>query len=142
MAADGSFRIGGLSPGKALMYVYSVENFNRHSFNQPRVERDGVDQTQGVEIPPGQSVSNVRVFISYGTGVIRGTTKFENGSPRLTRVSMSDSYVTDAPSTAERKLTPADVFLLQTFHRAITKWFSISVFPPHRCSHPRARERR
>ena len=81
VAADGSFRIGGLSPGKALMYVYSAENFNRHSFSQPRVEHDGVDQTQGVEIPPGQSVSNVRVFISYGTGVIRGTTKFENGSP-------------------------------------------------------------
>jgi protocatechuate 3,4-dioxygenase beta subunit len=81
VAADGSFRIGGLSPGKALMYVYSAENFNRHSFSQPRVERDGVDQTQGVEIPPGQSVSNVRVFISYGTGVIRGIVKFENGSP-------------------------------------------------------------
>ena len=81
VAADGSFRIGGLRPGKATMYVYSAENPNARSFALVRIEHDGVDQTQGVEIPPGQSVSNVRVFISYGTGVIRGTTKFENGSP-------------------------------------------------------------
>ncbi len=80
VAADGSFRIGGLSAGKAFMFIYSAENPNR-SFTLPRIERDGVDQTQGVELLPGQSVSNVLVFISYGTGVIRGTTKFENGSP-------------------------------------------------------------
>lgn len=81
VAADGSFRIGGLRPGKANMYVYSTENPNQRSFSLIRIERDGIDQTQGVEIPPGQSVSNVRVLISYGTGVIRGSVKFENGSP-------------------------------------------------------------
>ena len=80
VAADGSFRIGGLRPGKATMYVYSAENPNARRFSLVRIERDGVDQTQGVELPPGQSVSNVRVFISYGSGVIRGTVKFENGS--------------------------------------------------------------
>ena len=80
VAADGSFRIGGLRPGKATMYVYSAENPNARRFSLVRIERDGIDQTQGVELPPGQSVSNVRVFISYGTGVIRGTVKFENGS--------------------------------------------------------------
>jgi protocatechuate 3,4-dioxygenase beta subunit len=80
VAADGGFQIGGLRPGKATMYVYSAENPNARSFSLVRIEHDGVDQTPGVEIPPGQSVSNVRVFISYGTGVIRGTTRFENGS--------------------------------------------------------------
>lgn len=81
VAADGSFRIGGLRPGKAAMYVYSAENPGARTFSLVRIEHDGVDQTQGVEIPTGQAVSNVQVFISYGTGVIRGTTKFENGSP-------------------------------------------------------------
>ena len=81
VAVDGSFRIGGLRPGKATMYVYSAENPNARSFSLVRIEHDGADQTQGVEIPPGQAVANVRVFISYGTGIIRGTTRFENGSP-------------------------------------------------------------
>jgi protocatechuate 3,4-dioxygenase beta subunit len=81
VAPDGSFRIGGLRPGKALLYVSSVEYANARRFSLSRVERDGVDQTQGVELSSGQSVSNVQVFISYGTGVIRGMVKFENGSP-------------------------------------------------------------
>jgi protocatechuate 3,4-dioxygenase beta subunit len=81
VAADGSFQIGGLRPGKATMYVYSTENPNARSFSLVRIEHDGIDQTQGVEIPPGQSVSNVRVLISYGTGVIRETKKLYNGSP-------------------------------------------------------------
>jgi hypothetical protein len=81
VAPDGSFRIGGLRPGKATIYVYSADNSNPRRFSLSRVEREGVDQTQGVELPTGQSVSDVRVFISYGTGVIRGTVKFENGSP-------------------------------------------------------------
>jgi len=81
IAPDGSFRIGGLSPGKAYIYIYSPENPNSRRFSQLRIERDGVDQTQGVEIQAGQSISNLRVFVSYGTGVIVGTVKFENGSP-------------------------------------------------------------
>lgn len=81
VAPDGSFRISGLRPGKALLYVSSTDNSNGRRFSLSRIERDGVDQTQGVELPSGQSVSNVQVFISYGTGVIRGTVKFENGSP-------------------------------------------------------------
>ena len=81
VAPDGSFRIGGLRPGKATLYVYSTDNSNMRRFSMARIERDGVDQTQGIDISSGQSVSNVRVFISYGTGAIRGTVKFENGSP-------------------------------------------------------------
>jgi protocatechuate 3,4-dioxygenase beta subunit len=80
VAADGSFRIGGLRPGKALMYVYSAGNPNARRFSLARIERDGVEQTQGFDLQPGQSISNARVVLSYGTGVIRGSVKFENGS--------------------------------------------------------------
>jgi protocatechuate 3,4-dioxygenase beta subunit len=81
IAPDGSFRISGVSPGKANLQIYSPENPNSRRFSLIRVERDGVDQTQGVDIQAGQSISNLRVLVSYGTGVIRGTVKFENGSP-------------------------------------------------------------
>jgi hypothetical protein len=81
IAPDGSFRMNGVSPGKANLYIYSPENPNSRRFLLTRIERDGVNQTQTIDIPAGQSISNLRVFVSYGNGVIRGTVKFENGSP-------------------------------------------------------------
>jgi protocatechuate 3,4-dioxygenase beta subunit len=81
VAADGSFSIGGMAPGKATLYLYSMTNGNSRRFSVTRIEADGVDQTQGIDLQPGRSVSNIRVFVSYGTGVIRGSVKFENGSP-------------------------------------------------------------
>jgi protocatechuate 3,4-dioxygenase beta subunit len=81
VAADGSFRITGLAPGKASLFIYTADNPNSRRFPPTRVEGDGVDQTQGVDLQVGHSVSNLRVIISYGTGVIRGAVKFENGSP-------------------------------------------------------------
>ena len=82
VAADGSFRISGMAPGKASLYLYySAENPNSRRFSLTRIERDGVavDQRQGFDLPAGESISNLRVFVSYGTGVIRGIVKFENG---------------------------------------------------------------
>ncbi len=81
VAADGSFSISGLAPGKASLYLYSMTNGNSRRFSVTRIEADGLDQTQGIDLQPGRSVSNIRVFVSYGTGVIRGSVKFENGSP-------------------------------------------------------------
>lgn len=81
VAADGTFQIQGLSPGKASMFLYSVTNPNDRGFVIARIERDGVDVTKTLEIQPGKSLSDIRVFVSYGTGKIRGTVKFENGMP-------------------------------------------------------------
>jgi protocatechuate 3,4-dioxygenase beta subunit len=81
VAADGSFRIGGMAPGKASLYLYSPENPNSRRFSLTRIERDGVEQPrQGFDLRAEESISNLRVFVSYGTGVIRGTIRFENGS--------------------------------------------------------------
>jgi 5-hydroxyisourate hydrolase-like protein (transthyretin family) len=76
--ADGSFQIIGLRPGRALIGVS-----NRDASQRPtivRIEKDGVAATQGFEIAPGQSVTGVRVVVAFGTGVIRGTVKFEGGT--------------------------------------------------------------
>lgn len=78
---DGSFRIGGLRPGKASLYLSPVDYSDTRRPGLTRIEHNGQDQTLGVDIPQGQSISNVQVFISFGTGVVRGTVKFENGSP-------------------------------------------------------------
>jgi hypothetical protein len=44
-----------------------------------RVERDGVVQRNGVELKPGERSGEIKIFVSYGTGSIRGEVKLENG---------------------------------------------------------------
>jgi protocatechuate 3,4-dioxygenase beta subunit len=79
VGADGSFRIGGLRPGRFSFYLYPIGS----SSGRPtisRVERDGVAVTPpGIELQAGQSASNLRVFINYGTGTIRGAITFVGG---------------------------------------------------------------
>ena len=79
VGADGSFSISGMPPGQAVLYLYS-SNPNTRGFSLTRVESDGMDVTRGIDLQPGRSSGNLRVFVSYGTGTIRGAVKFENGS--------------------------------------------------------------
>ena len=75
---DGSFRIWGLRPGKVRLMLGGWPPLK--GFSLLRVERDGVEQRAGiVEVPAGGQVSGVRVVIEYGTGVIRGQARVENG---------------------------------------------------------------
>ena len=76
--ADGSFQINGLRPGRALIGVSDRNTSQRPTI--VRIEKDGVVNTQGFEIAPGQSVTGVRVVVTFGSGVIRGTVKFEGGT--------------------------------------------------------------
>ena len=79
VAADGSFQVDGLRPGRISVSVYTLGTSSiRPSI--VRIEHGGIGLPQGFEIQPGQSVSGLRVVISYGTGTIRGTVRFEGGS--------------------------------------------------------------
>jgi len=78
--ADGSFRIGGLSPGTANFTLGSQEGRPLVNFAISRVERDGVVQPRGLEIDSGEpQVTGVKIFLRYGTGSVRGEVKIENG---------------------------------------------------------------
>ena len=81
IAPDRSFKIRGLQPGKARIFISATGNPNQRGFSITRIENDGVDVTSNLEIQSGQSLSGLRVFVTYGTGVIRGTIKFEGGVP-------------------------------------------------------------
>lgn len=66
---DGSFYFCGLLPGRVKIRA--------HSFSQPgfwliRVERDGMDLSNGIEVSSGAQLTGVRVVLAYVTGVIRG----------------------------------------------------------------------
>ena len=77
---DGSFRIAGLQPGK-VGFQFSTYLMPK-GLSLLRVERDGVEQTDGVEIGAGEQVSGVKVVVAFGTGVIRGRVNIEGGAQR------------------------------------------------------------
>ena len=77
VAPDGSFRITGLPRG--------ITSFSSSPYSSPkglaivRVERDGVEQKNGIEVGSDEEITGVRIVFAYGTGVIRGQVKVEGG---------------------------------------------------------------
>jgi hypothetical protein len=77
VAADGSFRTVGLPRG--------IANFGLAMYPPPkglsflRVERDGVEQRNGIEVGLAEEISGVKVVLGYGTGAIRGQVEIEGG---------------------------------------------------------------
>lgn len=78
VAADGKFVISGLRPGRALIGIGGSDPLKRPSI--VKVTVGGVGVTQGFEIEPGQSVSGVQLLVAYGTGVVRGSVKFQGAT--------------------------------------------------------------
>jgi protocatechuate 3,4-dioxygenase beta subunit len=75
---DGGFRIKGLRPGKVQISVVSPGGDRRFTFL--RIERGGVIQREGIEVGPGEQITNARVFIGYGTAVLRGGLKISGAA--------------------------------------------------------------
>jgi hypothetical protein len=78
IAPDGSFRVGGLQPGTAMI---QFETMNRvKGLTLSRVERDGVVQPNGIQVQHAEHITGVRLFVTYSNGSIRGVIKVENGT--------------------------------------------------------------
>lgn len=77
VAADGSFRTAGLPRG--------IANFRLAMYPPPkglsflRMERDGVEQKNGIEVGLAEEISGVKVIFGYGTGAIRGQVEILGG---------------------------------------------------------------
>lgn len=70
VGADGSFRVAGLRPGKVMLFIGNYPP--PQGLALLRLERDGVEQREGIVIGQGEAVSGVRVVMGYGTAVLRG----------------------------------------------------------------------
>jgi len=81
IAADGSFQISGVRPGKARLYIGAVSNPTLRGITILRAERGGVDATQNLEVRPGEAISDLRIVATLGAGSIRGTVRFIGGEP-------------------------------------------------------------
>jgi hypothetical protein len=77
IAPDGSFRATGLPRGVASFFVFTYPS-NKGLF-LARVERDGVEQKNGIEVGLGEEITGVRVIFAYGTAAIRGQVQIEGG---------------------------------------------------------------
>jgi hypothetical protein len=75
---DGSFRVKGLRPGKT--YFSLSRDPNSAGFTVKRVERDGTVLSDGLEIGPGENLSNIRVVVGYGNLTLRGEVKVVGGA--------------------------------------------------------------
>ncbi len=77
IAPDGSFRLTGLRPGKARIYLATYPPIP--GFTLARIEREGVLQRE-IEIAPGAQITGIRAIIEYGSGSVRGLVRVENGT--------------------------------------------------------------
>jgi hypothetical protein len=83
--ADGSFRLAPVRPGKAEFYTDPSDD----GFWLQRVELDGTIITDGLEIGPGENLSNVRVIVGNGSLKLRGEVKVIGGDlPPHIRISV------------------------------------------------------
>jgi hypothetical protein len=79
VAPDGSFQFTGLRPGRAFINL-KADNETLNGLSILRLERNGGELKQGIEIKPGEDTLDLRVMIADGTGVIRGQVKVEGGT--------------------------------------------------------------
>jgi protocatechuate 3,4-dioxygenase beta subunit len=87
IAADGSFRLSGLPTGAVNISISgTVSPYPPKGLSISRIERDGIVRPR-IEVKIGEQVTGVKVFIGYGTGILRGVVKIENGPlPSTARV--------------------------------------------------------
>ena len=76
--ADGSFRIPGLRPDR--IYFALGGDPKAGGFAIKRIELNGERAQDGIEIGPGENLSNVRVIVGHGNLTLRGEVKVIGGS--------------------------------------------------------------
>jgi protocatechuate 3,4-dioxygenase beta subunit len=82
IAADGSFQLEGLQPGKVRMSIGGFSNAESRGYTISRIamaDRDVPDRQ--IELAAGQNVSGVRIYIQFGTGVLKGEVKITGTLP-------------------------------------------------------------
>jgi hypothetical protein len=99
VAPDGSFRLGGLRPGKLRLYYNNGETAK--SLNLLRIELNGAPVGgDGISIAEGAQITGVRIRLIYGTGVIRGQTVFLNGMLPMGVRAIASAHVVGADVAA------------------------------------------
>lgn len=102
--ADGSFQLTGLRPGK---FTLNLGWPPVKGFTIARVQRDGADQSEGIEITAGDHITGVRVIVTYGASTIRGQVEFPGGRPEGGYVHV-EAHRTGAPAGSQSGYAEVD----------------------------------
>jgi protocatechuate 3,4-dioxygenase beta subunit len=100
VAADGSFRIGGLRAGKANIRAVP---YGTQKFSVVRIEHDGVGPLDGMDIQPNEQITGVRVVVVPANCVIRGRVTVQGGTlPPGTQISVWARALNGDPTNSVR----------------------------------------
>ncbi|MFN0119224.1 MAG: carboxypeptidase regulatory-like domain-containing protein [Blastocatellia bacterium] len=77
VAPNGSFRIGGLTPGRLNLNVMDINAPGNSGLTLMRMERNGTEMPGGLNVQEGEQVAGLRLLMMYGNGVIRGMVRVE-----------------------------------------------------------------
>jgi hypothetical protein len=77
--ADGGFRITGIRPGKVSL-SYFMKRGAPATLRILRIERNGTELPDGVDVRPGEDINGVRLVLGAGSNVLRGEVKIEGGT--------------------------------------------------------------
>ncbi len=110
VAADGSFRIGGLKAGKASISTDSSgpTPFGRQKFSILRIERKAVEQSDGIVVQPNEQITGVRVIVVQANCVIRGHVSLQGGSLPPNSVSFASARSTTSALSDADQAFPVD----------------------------------
>jgi hypothetical protein len=111
--SDLTFRLNGLRPGK-LRIAYNPQRLPR-GFSVLRVERDGVTQRDGLDVPAEVThIAGVRVVMGYGNGIISGQTTITSGALPAGTPLFVIARRTDAPTiTATTQVDTRGSFIFE-----------------------------
>ncbi|HZS03279.1 MAG TPA: carboxypeptidase regulatory-like domain-containing protein [Blastocatellia bacterium] len=77
VTADGSFRIGGIQPGRIRLFASQMGGMGGLSL--VRIERNGAEGSNEFEISAGEQVTGVRLVFVYGNSTVAGRVEIRGG---------------------------------------------------------------
>ena len=80
IAGDGTFQLEGLRPGKVSLSVNAYSAPESRGYKVSRVVSDHELPNRQLDLAPGQNVSGLRIYLQYGSGVLKGEVKITGGA--------------------------------------------------------------
>ncbi len=80
IGGDGSFTVSGLRPGSVIFSLSSNEDYREAiGFRWRRLEHNGVEKTEKLQVAAGEQITNVRLVYLTGNSSLDGVVKCEPG---------------------------------------------------------------
>ncbi|HMY71954.1 MAG TPA: carboxypeptidase-like regulatory domain-containing protein [Blastocatellia bacterium] len=117
IAPNGTFQLTGIQPGKVRIGLFSDSmsaGDPSRSFSLLRVEHSGAIQNDGIDVGAGEQITNVRLILGYGNGVVRGQVKVAGGTlPDTLRILVSARRTDSGVNLRAGEIDPRGQFRIE-----------------------------